>query len=85
MPNIDELQIEKEFLKESLKELRKAYLAIVKGSAKSFKIDDREVTKLDLPTLSREIKDKQARLDILDSQLSGCAPRRAFGVVPMDW
>ncbi len=85
MPNLESLQIEKDFLEESLKELRKAYLAIVKGSAKSYKIDDREVTKLDLPTLSREIKNKQTQLDAINSQLSGCAPRRAFGIVPMDW
>ncbi len=85
MPNLESLQIEKDFLEESLKELRKAYLAIVKGSAKSYKIDDREVTKLDLPTLSREIKNKQTQLDSINAQLAGAAPRRAFGIVPMDW
>lgn len=85
MPSIEELTIERDFLKSALQELRKAYLAVTQGGAKSYTIDDRQITKFDLPVLSREIKDKQARLEAVEAQIRGCRPRRAFGIIPTDF
>lgn len=80
-----ELRARLDFQKEALQKLRKAYLALVDGGAKSYAIDDRQLTKLDLPDLRKEIEKTEKAVDELTAQLSGKKPRRAFGIVPQDW
>lgn len=73
------------FLTEALDELQKAYLALLKGGVKSYQIDDRQLTRLDLSTLWKEMQDIQDELDEVEALLSGTRPRKAFGIVPRDW
>lgn len=80
-----ELRARLEFRREALKELRKAYLALVKGGVKSYMIDDRQLTRFDLPALRKEIEAAEAEIDELENLLNGQRPRRAFGVLPRDW
>lgn len=80
-----EIKARLEFRKEALKKLRAAYLALVDGGVKSYTIDDRTLTRLDLPALKKEIADAEKDVDSLTAQLNGRKPRRAFGIVPMDW
>lgn len=80
-----ELRARLEFRKEALKELRKAYLALAKGGVKSYTIDDRSLTRLDLGILGEEIKEAEAEVDALEAQVAGKKRRRAFAVLPRDW
>ncbi len=80
-----ELRARLEFRKEALAKLRKAYLALVDGGVKSYTLDDRALTRFDLPDLKREIEDAEKAVDELTAQLSGKKPRRAFAVLPRDW
>ena len=52
---------------------------------KSYRIDDRELTRFDLPALKNEIEEMEAELDELESLLAAGRPRKAFGVIPRDW
>lgn len=80
-----EIKARLEFRKEALKKLRAAYLALVDGGVKSYTIDDRTLTRFDLPALKKEITDAEKDVDSLTAQLNGRRPRKAFGIVPMDW
>ena len=52
---------------------------------KSYKLDDRELTRLDLGKLSEEIKEAEQKVDELEALLNGQSARKAFGVIPRDW
>lgn len=80
-----ELRARLEFYKEALQKLRKAYLALVDGGVKSYTLDDRELTRFDLPDLRKEIENAEKAVDDLTAQLNGKKPRRAVGIVPRDW
>lgn len=73
------------FKKEALQKLRAAYLALLDGGVKSYRIDDRELTRFDLDKLKDEISQMEKELDDLENMLNGKRPRKAFGVIPRDW
>lgn len=73
------------FWQDALNKLRKAYLALLYGGVKSYRLDDMELTRLDLGTLSKRIEEAEAKVDELTTALSGGRSRRAFGVLPRDW
>lgn len=73
------------FRKSALEKLYAAYEALADGGVKSYTIDDRELTRLDLDTLSDEIKAMESEIDSLETQLAGKKTRRAVGVLPRDW
>ena len=54
-----ELRARLDFWQSALSKLRAAYLALVDGGVKSYVIDDRELTRFDLPDLKDEIEDGQ--------------------------
>ena len=85
MANKVELRARLDFWTTALKKLRAAYLALVDGGVKSYMIDDRQLTRFDLPALQKEIEDAEAKVDELENLLTGQRPRRAFGVFPRDW
>ncbi len=85
MVNKVEIQARLDFWKESLTALRKAYLALLDGEVKAYKLKDRELTMLDLPSLFKEIKEAEQRVDELESLLAGGSRRKAVGVIPRDW
>ena len=85
MADKTELRARLAFRKASLEKLREAYLALVDGRVKSYAIDDRQLTRFDLPELQREIEEAEKKVDELTAHLSGRKPRRAFGVIPRDW
>jgi len=65
--------------------LMDAYTALLEGGVKSYKIDDRELTRFDIASLKRAIDDAENKVNQYESMLEGMKPRRAFGVVPRDW
>lgn len=80
-----ELRARLDFWQSALSKLRAAYLALVDGGVKSYVIDDRELTRFDLPDLKDEIEDAEKKVDELTAELNGRKPRKAFGIVPRDW
>lgn len=80
-----EIKIRLNFWKDALVKLRAAYLALVDGGAKSYTIDDRQLTRLDLEKLKGEITEAEKKVDELTSILCGGRSRKAFGIMPRDW
>lgn len=80
-----ELQERLEFWKTALRGLREAYLALLSGGVKSYRLGTQELTKLDLSSLAKRIEEAEKRVDELETLAGGGRARRAFGVVPMDW
>ena len=85
MADVTELKARLEFWKSALSKLRAAYLALVDGGVKSYTIDDRQLTRFDLPSLKDEIKEAEKKVDELTALLSNKRPRKAFGIFPRDW
>ena len=73
------------FRERALDRLYDAYEALLKGGVKSYMIDDRQLTRLDLPALAEEIREMESEIDALTDLLAGAKGRRAFGVLPRDW
>ena len=73
------------YWKETLTKLMDAYVALIDGGVKSYSIDDRELTKFDLPSLEKRISNAEEKVDQYEALLTGKRPRKAFGVVPRDW
>ncbi len=80
-----ELRARLDFRQRALTRLRDAYIKLVEGGVKSYMIDDRQLTKFDLPALKKEIKDLEDEIDGLENELARIRPRKAFGVIPRDW
>lgn len=74
-----------EYWKTTLRKLMDAYLALVEGQVKSYSIDDRELTRLDLPSLKNAINDAEAKVAQYENLIAGQKPRKAFSIVPRDW
>ena len=74
-----------EFHTQRLDNLYAAYNKLLSGGVTSYKLDDRELTRLDLGKLSEEIKEAEQKVDELEALLNGQSARKAFGVIPRDW
>lgn len=68
----------------ALENLYKAYNALVKGGVQSYMIDDRQLTRFDLPKLLDNIQELEEEIAKLEDELDGNRARRAFGVIPLD-
>ena len=68
-----------------LARLMDAYVKLVEGGVKSYQIDDRSLTRFDLPSLKKAIEDAEEKVDQYEALLEGQKPRKAFGVIPRDW
>jgi hypothetical protein len=73
------------FWRNTLDKLMDAYAALAEGGYKSYEIDDRSLTKLDLPSLKKSINDAEAKVDQYEALLNGMKPRKIVAVVPRDW
>lgn len=73
------------FREDTLAALYDAYTAIARGKVKSYQMDDRTLTKLDLPALYEEIKAMEDEINELSQELNGTAARKAYAVIPRDW
>lgn len=80
-----EIQARLAFEKSKLEKLREAYLALLDGGVKSYRLDDRSLTKFDIGTLASEIKAAENKVDELTSLLEGGGRRKSVGVIPRDW
>ena len=85
MASKTEIAARLEFWREALKALRKAYLALLDGEVKSYRLKDRELTMLDMPSLMKELKEAEQKVDELEALADGGSRRRAVGVIPREW
>ena len=85
MASATELRARRAFRQTALDRLRIAYVKLIEGGVRSYMIDDRQLTRFDLPVLKKEIEDLEAEIDALDELLAGNRPRKAVGVIPRDW
>ena len=85
MANTVELRARLDFWKKSLEKLQTAYLYLLDGGVKSYRIGNRELTHFDLPKLQDEIKVAEKKIDELTALLKSEKPRRAVAVIPRDW
>ncbi len=73
------------FWEQTYARLQEAYIALIEGGVKSYMIDDRQLTRFDLPDLKNEIEECEEKIDELTAALEGKRPRKAFGILPRDW
>lgn len=85
MADTVELRARLEFRQRALTRLREAYIELIDGGVKSYMIDDRQLTKFDLPAVKNEIEALEDEIDELEAALANARPRKAFGVIPRDW
>lgn len=85
MTSKTELKARLAFWKSALRKLREAYLALLDGGVKSYKIGNEELTRLDLVSLQKRIEEAEKKVDELEALLENGHTRRAFAVTPMDW
>lgn len=85
MASKTELRARLAFWKAALEKMQAAYLALVDGGVKSYTIDDRQLTRFDIPDLLKEIEAAEKKVDELTALLHGRSARKAFGIIPRDW
>ena len=85
MADITELRARRAFRQTALDRLRVAYVKLIEGGVRSYMIDDRQLTRFDIPVLKKEIEELEAQIDALDALIEGKRPRKAVGVIPIDW
>ena len=73
------------FWENQLDKLMEAYNRLIEGEVKSYQIDDRRLTKFDIPSLRKAIDEAEKKVDMYEALLNGQKPRKAFGVLPRDW
>ncbi len=76
-----EIRARLEFRRAALTKLREAYLSLLDGGVKSYQLENRSLTRLDLPDLKKAIEDMEKELDELEALLEGRKRRRAFAVI----
>lgn len=84
MASVTEIKERIAVRKEELSVLRKVYLDLLKGKVRSYMIDDRQLTYLDLPKLREEIRATEKEIDEYEAQIGG-GTRKMFAVLPRDW
>jgi hypothetical protein len=84
---MDKATVEKrlKYWQDTLGKLMDAYTSLSDGGVKSYTIDDRTLTKFDIPSIKRAINDAETKVSEYEALLNGMAPRNAFGVVTRDW
>lgn len=83
--DIARIQQRLKFWENQLDKLMEAYTRLIEGEVKSYQIDDRRLTKFDIPSLRKAIDEAEKKVDMYEALLNGQKPRKAFGVLPRDW
>ena len=73
------------YWREQLGKLMDAYAKLINGGVKSYQIDDRSLTRFDIPSIRKAIDDAEERVAEYEALLEGQKPRKAFAVLPRDW
>lgn len=84
MPSKTEIQTRLAFYRAALEKMQKAYLALISGGVKSYRIDDRQLTRFDIPALLSQIEATERKVDELEALAAGKGSRKAYGIIPRD-
>ena len=71
--------------KDQLEKAYEAYSQLLAGNVQRYVLGSRELTRLDLGTLSGEIRKLENEIDQLEAELKTGSRRKAFAVIPRDW
>ena len=66
MPSKVEIRARLTFWRSSLEKLREAYLTLLDGGVKSYKIGNEELTRLDLVSLQKRMEETEKKVDELE-------------------
>lgn len=83
--NRETIQERLTYWRNQLAKLMDAYVSLVEGGVKSYEIDDRSLTRFDIPSIRKAIDDAEAKVDQYEALLTNGRPRKAFAVVPRDY
>lgn len=73
------------YWKSTYEKLQAAYVALIEGGVKSYMIDDRQLSRWDLPEVEELMEKAEAKISEYENLLAGRSRRKAFGVIPRDW
>ena len=73
------------YWREQLGKLMDAYTKLISGGVKSYQIDDRSLTRFDIPSIRKAIDDAEERVAEYEALLEGQGTRKAYAVVPRDY
>lgn len=73
------------YWKSTYEKLQAAYVALIEGGVKSYMIDDRQLSRWDLPDIEKLMEKAEAKINEYENLLAGASRRKAFGVIPRDW
>ena len=73
------------YWREQLGKLMDAYTKLISGGVKSYQIDDRSLTRFDIPSLRKAIDDAEERVAEYEALWEGQGTRKAYAVVPRDY
>ena len=74
-----------DYWRNHLDKLMDAYTKLINGGVKSYQIDDRSLTRFDIPSLRKAIDDAEERVAEYEALLEGQKRRKAYAVLPRDW
>ena len=73
------------FWREVYDKYKAAYIALSENNVKFYVIDDRQLTRYDIDVIEEMLEKAEEKVDEYEAVLEGKAPRKAFGVIPMNW
>ena len=65
--------------------LTSCYQELIRSGVQSYEIDDRALTRFNIPNLRKAIEEAEANIDKYENMLSGQGARKIVGIVPRDW
>ena len=65
--------------------LTSCYQELIKSGVQSYEIDDRALTRFNIPNLRKAIQEAEQNVDKYENMLNGKKPRKIMAVVPRDW
>jgi len=73
------------YWEETYDHLTNCYQELIKSGVQSYEIDDRALTRFNIPNLRKAIEEAEAKIDKYETMLNGQGARKIVAVVPRDW
>ena len=73
------------YWEETYDDLTDCYQELLKSGVQSYEIDDRALTRFNIPNLRKAIQEAEENIDKYEGMLDGQKPRKIVAIVPRDW
>ncbi len=83
--NVETVKKRLKYWEETYDYLTDCYQELIKSGVQSYEIDDRALTRFNIPNLRKAIEEAEANVDKYEGMLNGKKPRKIVAVVPRDW